>query len=322
MAEYETKFSGTKQQYDSGATRDIAVGKGKYVFIPPLPLKRLAAVYERGAAHHGDRNWEQGFPMSRALDSAIRHIYQYIEGLRDEDHLAQAAWNLFAAMHFEEMIERGHLPKELNDLPDYMPIETKDYLLEPENVEISAGKDLTAEELKEKLAQIARYEPVTVTGPLGTQGLTGHAMDPGPTGHTGPMGMVGNAEENGPKANTVWKEFISRHHLTAAEEKDFWHWYCHHLTDKEQKSLARWYSDQEMDSDVLDRGRLLDEFFLWEAHNVRQAYGIVPSYGLMDGYGHDNRKTLFGSIVGTPTPKRDDWDEDYRGWDPKGTRDD
>ena len=39
--------------------------------------------------------------------------------MRYEDHLAQACWNLFACMHFEEMIERGKLPKELNDLPNY-----------------------------------------------------------------------------------------------------------------------------------------------------------------------------------------------------------
>jgi hypothetical protein len=138
MPEYDTKFSGTKQEFTSGATRDNATGKGKYVLIPPLPLKRLAGVYERGGKNHGERNWEQGFPISRALDSAIRHIFQYIEGMRDEDHLGQAAWNLFAAMHFEEMIERGLLPKELNDLPNYMPQE-KDYLLEPEDIEIGCG---------------------------------------------------------------------------------------------------------------------------------------------------------------------------------------
>jgi nucleoside 2-deoxyribosyltransferase len=39
--------------------------------------------------------------------------------MNDEDHLAQSAWNIFAAIHFEEMIERGLLPKELNDLPNY-----------------------------------------------------------------------------------------------------------------------------------------------------------------------------------------------------------
>lgn len=109
-------------------------------------------MYERGSKIHGVRNWEKGFSMSRGLDSAVRHIFQYIEGMRDEDHLAQAAWNLFAVMHFEEMIQRDLLPAELNDLPDYMPKAPKDYLLEPDDTEISAGvENLTAEEIQKKL---------------------------------------------------------------------------------------------------------------------------------------------------------------------------
>ena len=80
----------------------------------------MAGVYERGAVNHGDRNWEKGLPMSRCMESAIRHIYQYLEGMRDEDHLGQAAWNLFAAMHIEEMIQKGLLPKELDDLPNFV----------------------------------------------------------------------------------------------------------------------------------------------------------------------------------------------------------
>lgn len=146
--DYETKFSGVKQEYASGATRDNSAGKGKYVLVPPTALRRLAGVYERGAKNHGSRNWEKGFSMERGLDSAIRHIFQHLEGMRDEDHLAQAAWNLFAVMHFEDMIDRGLLPKELNDLPNYLARKEeppqKDYLLEPEDTEVSAGKEESA----------------------------------------------------------------------------------------------------------------------------------------------------------------------------------
>jgi hypothetical protein len=293
MAEYETKFSGVKQEYASGATRDKAVGKGKYVFIPPLSLKRLAAVYERGAANHGDRNWEQGFPMSRALDSAIRHIYQYIEGMRDEDHLAQAAWNLFAAMHFEEMIERSLLPKELDDLPNYTPPKAQDYLLEPEDVEISAGRESSLGKV------LVGYEPTTVTGPMGPTGVVGHA---------GPTEMVETEEKkvcandsppaipsSNRAAGRVWSYFVSRHHLTPQEEEDFRHW----------------YRGQGLDTDFPDYGRLLDEFFLWEEHHVRQSYGIKPSFKITDGYGYDDRKTLFGSVVGTPSEPSSAHDEYY-----------
>ncbi|MCH7530106.1 hypothetical protein IIB50_03260 [Patescibacteria group bacterium] len=126
VEDFETKFSGVKQDYKTGATRDQTQGKGRYDLISPIGLKRLAGVYERGAVNHGDRNWEKGLPMSRCMESAIRHIYQYLEGMRDEDHLGQAAWNLFAAMHIEEMVQRGLLPKELDNLSDFVKERGKD----------------------------------------------------------------------------------------------------------------------------------------------------------------------------------------------------
>jgi hypothetical protein len=53
------------------------------------------------------------------LDSALRHINEYREGLKDEDHLSAGAWNLASAIHTEEMIEHGLLPKELMDIPNF-----------------------------------------------------------------------------------------------------------------------------------------------------------------------------------------------------------
>ena len=116
--EFETKAKDIRT-LETGARRDNPAGKGAYELITPIALKRLAKVYERGAVQKGARNWEFGIPFSRCMQSAIRHTFQYLEGMRDEDHLAQACWNLFAVMHFEEMIERKKLPSKLNDLPDY-----------------------------------------------------------------------------------------------------------------------------------------------------------------------------------------------------------
>jgi hypothetical protein len=42
---------------------------------------------------------------------------QYLGGARDEDHLAQAAWNVLALIETQFRIEQGRLPKELDDLP-------------------------------------------------------------------------------------------------------------------------------------------------------------------------------------------------------------
>ena len=125
MKEHITKFSGVKQEYESGATRDTSTGKGRFDLIPSGPLMRLAKVYERGAVNHGARNWEKGFLLSRCIDSALRHIIQYKDGDHSEDHIAQAVWNLMALMHFEMQIENGNLPKELNDLMTYYGVEEK-----------------------------------------------------------------------------------------------------------------------------------------------------------------------------------------------------
>lgn len=108
-----TVVPGKTEQMPTGAQRADASGKGKYVLISPVAMRRVAGVYERGAAAYGENNWKKGMPMSRVLDSAIRHLYQYLGGDRSEDHLAQAMWNVAAAIHFEEK------RPELNDLEDY-----------------------------------------------------------------------------------------------------------------------------------------------------------------------------------------------------------
>lgn len=116
----ETKDSGKRQEFTSGSRRDTREGKGRYDLISPMALRRLALVLERGAAKYGDRNWEKGQPMSRYIDSAFRHLVQYMEGDRTEDHLGQALWNVHAALHTEEAIARGSLPRELYDMPDFV----------------------------------------------------------------------------------------------------------------------------------------------------------------------------------------------------------
>jgi hypothetical protein len=40
--------------------------------------------------------------VSNLLNHALAHLNAYIAGDRSEDHMAHAAWNLFAVMEFEE----------------------------------------------------------------------------------------------------------------------------------------------------------------------------------------------------------------------------
>ena len=130
MDKFILKDSGEREKFETGAVRDVSTGKGSYELLSPIAIKRVAIVYERGAKKYGRRNYEKGMPISRFLQSALRHTFQYLEGYRDEDHLAQGAWNLMSAIHIDEMIERGMLPKELRDTPDYL-VAQKQLILAP-----------------------------------------------------------------------------------------------------------------------------------------------------------------------------------------------
>lgn len=110
---YTLKDSGKRDEYPTGAVRDRREGKGRFDLLPLAGIRRLAQVFERGCNKYGERNWEKGMPVSRYLDSAIRHTLQYLDGHVDEDHLGQAAWNLIAALSTEEWIDEGRLSRDL-----------------------------------------------------------------------------------------------------------------------------------------------------------------------------------------------------------------
>lgn len=113
---FETKDSGERQEYTTGARRDVRNGKGRYDLLPPHAVQRLAQLFERGAVKYGEGNWEKGIPLSRFLDSALRHTFQVLDGATDEDHAISAAWNLLCFVETQARIQRGELPAELNDL--------------------------------------------------------------------------------------------------------------------------------------------------------------------------------------------------------------
>ncbi len=88
-------------QFDSGAVR-AKLDDVRFDLISPQALRRLAATYAEGATKYGDNNWRKGMEFSNLLNHVIDHIYQYIAGADGEDHLAHAAWGLFALMEQEE----------------------------------------------------------------------------------------------------------------------------------------------------------------------------------------------------------------------------
>ena len=121
------KDSGKRQEFSTGSRRDSRQGKGRFDLLfmgMAEALRRMAVLLERGAVKYDERNWEKGQPISRYLDSAVRHLHRAAQGQVDEDHLVQAAWNCLAAVETLHRIKNGQLPAELNDVyqsPDVEP---------------------------------------------------------------------------------------------------------------------------------------------------------------------------------------------------------
>ena len=94
--------SGTRREFNSGAVRDMADGKGRMDLLPACAIIRLSKHFENGAKKYEERNWEKGIPTHSYIDSAIRHLMKYLDGATDEDHLCAAAWNCMCCMWTEE----------------------------------------------------------------------------------------------------------------------------------------------------------------------------------------------------------------------------
>lgn len=98
----EIQDSGERTQFASGAVRDMHEGKGRCDLLPMCVMLRLARHYEAGAKKYDDRNWEKGIPAHSFADSALRHMFKYMDGETSEDHLIAAIWNLCGLAWTEE----------------------------------------------------------------------------------------------------------------------------------------------------------------------------------------------------------------------------
>jgi len=118
----QVKDSGVRENFETGSKRDSRNGKGRFDLLPFYAIQRLARVYENGAIKYGNNNWRLGQPCSRYLDSAIRHLFKAGGGWKDEDHFAQAIWNIAAIIETQKMIELNKAPENLDDLTEYTPV--------------------------------------------------------------------------------------------------------------------------------------------------------------------------------------------------------
>ena len=113
------KDSGERSTFTTGAQRDAQQGKGRFDLIPLDFLFEYAKLLEQGALKYEARNWEQGIPLSRFVDSGMRHLFKYLRGDRDEPHLIQAMFNFIGLYQTTLWIEQGKLSMSLNDIPNH-----------------------------------------------------------------------------------------------------------------------------------------------------------------------------------------------------------
>jgi hypothetical protein len=116
----EIKDSGDRRNFATGAVRDVNEDKGRFDLVCPFALDVLAKLLQKGAKKYAERNWEQGIPQSSYMDSALRHLNNHRKGMRDEDHLAAALYNVHCLVSQREKIALGLLTSELDDLPNYL----------------------------------------------------------------------------------------------------------------------------------------------------------------------------------------------------------
>lgn len=103
--------SGNRTEFDTGAVRDIHIGKGRMDLVPVTAIIELSKHCEEGALKYGERNVDKGIPQHSLIDSGLRHLFKYLRGDKDENHLRAALWNIAWAM--EQEVNKP----ELNDLP-------------------------------------------------------------------------------------------------------------------------------------------------------------------------------------------------------------
>src|ERR1039457_41594 len=105
---YETKDSGAREVFTSGMVRDTQAGKPRYDLIDRAFLKRWADLMARGAAKYGEENWRQATgeaELKRFKASALRHMFQWLDGDTTEDHAAAIAFNVSGACMVEGKIK-------------------------------------------------------------------------------------------------------------------------------------------------------------------------------------------------------------------------
>ena len=115
MPQFTIKHEGEEQVYSTGMRRNTDKGKVNYRLIHLPFLTRIASHLTKGAEIHGKNNWKLASTqeeLERFEESAFRHLVQYLNGERDEDHAAAVVFNLMCAEYVRGRISNRKEPEQ------------------------------------------------------------------------------------------------------------------------------------------------------------------------------------------------------------------
>lgn len=105
---FTVKDSGERQDMGGGMVRDTEEGKTDYTYCLTGPmLRRWNEHLQKGAEKYDRDNWTKGVnyeALERYKRSALRHLIQYLNGDRSEDHAAAVFFNLNGAEYVRERL--------------------------------------------------------------------------------------------------------------------------------------------------------------------------------------------------------------------------
>lgn len=93
--------SATGAQWDPTGGKSLRIAD-MLSWLPVEALGRVTRHYQNGAKKYAKDNWRKGVSADVCLDKAFRHLYQYQQGDRSEDHLSAVVFWMFCLLVWEE----------------------------------------------------------------------------------------------------------------------------------------------------------------------------------------------------------------------------
>jgi hypothetical protein len=74
--------------------------EGRFDLIPPVAMFELAKIMEYGARRYAPNNWRK-IPIDDHVNHALSHLFAYLAGDRQDDHLGHALARMAMAVEMQ-----------------------------------------------------------------------------------------------------------------------------------------------------------------------------------------------------------------------------